>query len=145
MNQKTIIVGVVGAIIIGIAVLFFGLKGDHDTLAPNQQSYTVTGSSAGTNKNNQYSATIEYRVPAPEQNSITVNLTIENGIVTEADAKNIANSPQSLQYDNRFINSYKTEVIGKKLSDINLSRVGGASLTSSAFNAAIANIKAQVG
>ena len=40
----------------------------------------------------------------------------------------------------RFDAVYKTEVVGKKLTDINLSRVGGASLTSKAFNEAVADI-----
>lgn len=144
MNQKTITVGVVGIIVIGIAVIFFGFKGD-DTLTASQQSYTVTSTSSAATKNNTYAATIEYRVPASEQNTMTVNLTVQNGTVTEAEFKNITKSPQSVQYGARFINSYKAEVIGKKLSDINLSRVGGASLTSNAFNAALTAIKAQIG
>jgi hypothetical protein len=35
-------------------------------------------------------------------------------------------------------------VIGENISDINLSRVGGASLTTEAFNEAVAQIAAQV-
>jgi len=145
MNQKTILMSVTGVIVLGIAILFFGFKDNDDNLAPNQQSYVVTGTSTDANKNNTYSATVTYRVPSPEQNTISIQITLDKGVVTDVEAKNIANSPQSVQYGTRFMSSYKTEVVGQKLNDINLSRVGGASLTSNAFNAALTAIKAQVG
>ncbi len=40
----------------------------------------------------------------------------------------------------RCYGAYETQVVGKKLEDISLTRGGGASLTSKAFNEAIANI-----
>ena len=147
MNQKTIIASVAGVIIIGIAVIFFGFK-DDDTLAVSDQSYAVTNVATNPSTNSStktYTAAITYRVPSPEQNSITVNLTVTDGVITAADVNNIANSPESKQYSSRFMSSYKTVVVGQKLSDISLTRVGGASLTSNAFNAAVNAIKTQVG
>ena len=143
MNNKIILVSVIGALVIGIAVMFFGFK-DDDTLSAADQHYTVTNV-ATTSTANTHQATISYSVPAPEQNVITVNVTVDNGVVTAVDAQNVTNSPQSQQYSARFLANYKTEVVGKKLSDVSLSRVGGASLTSKAFNAAIDAIKTQVG
>ena len=146
MNQKTIAASVIGAVVIGIAILFFGF--DDDSLPVSEQQYTVTtvaSSTATDTASNQYTATIAYKVPSPEQNSITVAVTLANGIVTAVDAQNTANSGESEQYSKRFLASYKTQVIGKKLQDVSLSRIGGASLTSNAFNAAIDAIKVQVG
>lgn len=135
----------VGVSIIGIVVLFFGFT--DDTLRASEQSYTVTNVATTTstsNQSNQYSASIIYRVPAPEQNTIVVKLTVADDVVTTADVQNVANSPQSKEYSSRFLASYKAKVVGQKLSDISLSRVGGASLTSNAFNAALTAIKAQM-
>ena len=142
IHNKKVVIGVVGALVIGIAILFFGFH-DDDNLPASQQSYVITATST-TPQSNQQSATITYNVPAPEQNTITVKLTVADGIVTAANVNNVTNSPQSEQYSSRFLASYKSEVIGKKLNDISLSRVGGASLTSQAFNAAVEAIKAQV-
>jgi hypothetical protein len=147
MNKTTISITVIVAIAIGIAILFF--KGDNDNLSASQQSYAVTnvtGSSTGataTAKTGQFTASVDYRVPAPELNKISVTLTLDNDVVKAVTVNNVANSPASKQYESHFLPAYQAEVIGKKLSAVSLSRVGGASLTSNAFNAAVKAIAEQ--
>jgi hypothetical protein len=143
-KQKVVVGSVLGAMVIGVAIIFFGFT-EEDSLRPDEQSYTITSTSSAATRNDTYAASVDYRVPAPVENSLTVTLTIVDGTITEADIKNISNNSESVRYAARFINSYKTEVIGKKLTDVSLSRVGGASLTSNAFNTALTAIKAQVG
>ncbi len=93
---------------------------------------------------NSYTADVTYLTPARTSHAMSVSLTIENGIVTDS---TIAYDGKSDGFSNpsqeKFDSLYKTEVIGKSLSDISLSRVGGASLTSQAFNDAVAQIAAQ--
>lgn len=76
-------------------------------------------------------------------NTYTIDVTLEvsNGVVKSADVM-YGNKETGYQHplQERFDAVYKTEVVGKKLTDINLSRVGGASLTSKAFNEAVADI-----
>jgi len=43
-----------------------------------------------------------------------------------------------------FDGAYKAEVIGQNINEIELSRTGGASLTSVAFNEAVAEVRAQI-
>lgn len=76
--------------------------------------------------------------------TIDVTLEVSNGVVKSADVM-YDNKETGYQHplQERFDAVYKTEVIGKKLEDINLSRVGGASLTSKAFNKAVAEIITQ--
>lgn len=76
--------------------------------------------------------------------TIDVTLDVSNGVVKNADVM-YGNKETGYQhpFQERFDAVYKTEVIGKKLEDIHLSRVGGASLTSKAFNEAVANIISQ--
>jgi hypothetical protein len=75
---------------------------------------------------------------------MAVTLTVASGVVTDAA---ITYDGQSSGFSNpnheRFDAAYKAEVIGKNLSEVSLSRVGGASLTSKAFNDAVAKIAAQ--
>ncbi|MBY0310142.1 hypothetical protein K2Q16_03290 [Patescibacteria group bacterium] len=77
-----------------------------------------------------------YRSPARVQESITVNFTVEDGIVTAISSSYNEGKGENT-HQKRFDGAYQTLVVGKKLSDISLSRVGGASLTSAAFNEAV--------
>ena len=75
------------------------------------------------------------------KHTIDVTLDVKDGIVTNADVM-YGNKETGYQHplQERFDGAYKTQVVGKKLDNISLSRVGGASLTSKAFNEAVANI-----
>lgn len=84
-----------------------------------------------------------YQTPARTSHEIDVTLTVEAGVVT--DAKVIYDNGEGFSNPNqeRFDGAYKALVVGKSLNEISLSRVGGASLTSEAFNQALVAIKAQ--
>jgi hypothetical protein len=51
-----------------------------------------------------------------------------------------AQTPQHISFDE----AYLTQVIGQDINNVQLSRVGGSSLTSAAFNEAVTDIKAQL-
>jgi hypothetical protein len=91
-----------------------------------------------------YTENTSYLTPARTEHKMAVTLTVADGVVTDA---SVTYDGQSSGFSNpnheRFDAAYKTEVIGKKLSEVSLSRVGGASLTSKAFNEAVAKIVAQ--
>jgi hypothetical protein len=89
------------------------------------------------------SGTGTYLTPARTSHKIDVSLTLEDGIVTAADVVYDNGEGFSNPNQERFDGAYQAEVIGKPLSEISLSRVGGASLTSAAFNEAVAEIKAK--
>ena len=52
-------------------------------------------------------------------------------------------SRESERYVSGFESSIKSKVVGKKISDVNLSIVGGASLTTDAFTEAISEIQSE--
>jgi hypothetical protein len=83
-----------------------------------------------------------YRSPAKVQESITVNFTVTDGVVTAVSSSYNEGKGEN-GYQKRFDGAYQTLVVGKKLSDISLSRIGGASLTSAAFNEAVKDALAQ--
>lgn len=93
-------------------------------------------------KNGKYDVKGTYISPAgPEE--IKVSVTLVDGVVTETTVVPEATHPVSQKLQTAFSESYKTEVVGKKISDIKLSKVAGASLTTEGFNKALTEIKEQ--
>ncbi len=88
-----------------------------------------------------YTATVKYEVPYGYVESLDATVTIVDNIVTETDVAFEIVNPVSTSYVDAFEQYYKDEVIGQTVDDISLSRIGGASLTNVAFDAALQNIK----
>lgn len=84
-------------------------------------------------------ATVSYQVPRGTD-MITVEIQLQSGMVKEVAVTAETSSRDSERFVSSFQSQYKSYVVGKKLSDISLSRVGGASLTTSAFMDAINQI-----
>lgn len=74
---------------------------------------------------------------------ITVTLTLKDNVVTDSTVVNEADDPISVKMQNVFIDGYKEFVVGKKISDIHLSKISGSSLTPIGFNDALEKIKEQ--
>ena len=92
-------------------------------------------------KDGTYSAQSTYRTPDGTYTmDVVVRLNDDAIASTEVtfDAKGMESG-----YSKRFLGSYQSLVSGKDIGDINLSRVGGSSLTTKAFNTALSAIKSQ--
>lgn len=96
----------------------------------------------GSYKDGTYTASGSYRTPASIE-TIQVSLTISGGTVSKASVQQNPTNQDSAAYQEAFQQSYQPYVVGKKLSDIYLSRVSGSSLTSIGFNQALDQIKSQ--
>lgn len=101
----------------------------------------VATTSSGSYKDGQYSTTIHYGVPHGGSNSITVNLTVKDGAVTAVSTANSYQDGESGMYIDSFKSGLSGAVVGKSLGDLSISYVGGASLTSIAFNDALDTIR----
>lgn len=105
------------------------------------ETSSPTDSETANNYNNGVFNTVAtYKTPNNDIYSMNVSLTLEDDTVTESNIVYVdkaSNSPSV----KRFEAAYRNEVIGKNIDTINLSRVGGASLTSNAFNQALTTIK----
>lgn len=116
------------------------------TETPSEEPLEVTGSANSTGvlsdyENGTYTTSVTYQTPKRDEYGVAVSLTLTNDIVTDAKvvySNGAENDPNAA----RFEAAYKTEVIGKDIDTLNLARVGGASLTTAAFNNALVNIKA---
>lgn len=109
-------------------------------------SNTTTNSSTtnGTATDGTYSATSSYSVPHGRED-IQVSLTVKGGVITDASVQNSENDFDSAQYQEEFTAAYKTKVIGKKISGLQISTVAGASDTTQGFNEALHKIASKAG
>ena len=112
------------------------------TTPPTETVVTPTAPTTALYKDGRYAASGEYRAPSGPE-SVNVTLTLKNDIVVDSIVVGTGKNPQTKEKQADFIANYKTYVIGKNISEINLSVVSGSSLTSTGFNAAVAKIKTE--
>lgn len=93
-------------------------------------------------KDGTYSAVGAYVSPGGDE-SINVSLTLKGGVIVDSNVVSNATRDETKRYQGRFISGYKALVIGKKLDEVNLTKVSGSSLTPKGWNDAISQIKTQ--
>lgn len=113
------------------------------TPAPTSTSASTSSSaSAESLKDGAYSATTTYYVPHGME-SIKVNLTLSGGVITSATIQNSEGDHESAAYQEDFAAAYKSYVVGKSISGLQLDVVSGASDTTQGFNEAVSKIAAE--
>lgn len=101
---------------------------------------STSADAASTYADGTYTATGSYSTPGGNE-SITVTVTLAGDTISSVSAEGSASRGDSSQYQSKFLSGYKSQVVGKDIDSVSLSRVSGSSLTSSGFNAAIEKIK----
>lgn len=95
-----------------------------------------------TYKSAKFEADTTYTVPSRAKHTVLVTLTITDDIVTDTSITFGGDTDKtSTGYQTKFEAAYQAQVVGKSLDSISLSRVAGASLTTGAYNNALAQIK----
>ncbi|MEY2664938.1 MAG: hypothetical protein RLZZ480_43 [Candidatus Parcubacteria bacterium] len=137
------VIAILVVAILGVGFTFFQAnKSEAPAPAAQETSVPTTNTTAGaaSYKDGSHVTKVTYMTPARSEYALDVTLVLENDIVTDAQvtySQGAEKDPNAAKFDA----AYRTEVIGKDIDAINLSRVGGASLTTGAFNNAVANIK----
>jgi hypothetical protein len=93
-------------------------------------------------KNGTYMATGNYQTPGGRE-SIGVTVTLSDGVVSDASVEQNATGGEAAEYQEKFVAAFKSQVVGKKIDEVSLSRVAGSSLTPNGFNNAIQDIENQ--
>lgn len=102
-----------------------------------------TGStSSGTYKDGTYSADGTYTSPNGQE-TIGVQLTLSGGTVSAVGITVHPSNPNTKKFQGEFKDGIAAQIVGKKLDDINVSKVAGSSLTSGGFNQAVETIKSE--
>ena len=142
---RTLAIGVAG---LGIATVLASCSAASATDASTADSTTTadgsSGSSASTSvsyKDGTYTEDGDYTSPGGAQ-SVTVKLTLAGDKVTAVTVTGHATDPTAKSYQAQFVSGISSEVVGKDIDTLNVSRVAGSSLTSGGFNAALKAIKA---
>lgn len=90
-------------------------------------------------KDGTYSAKGSYNSPAGAE-EIDVTLVLKDDVVTDVTVKSLATVDASKNWQGKFISGVKSAVVGKKLSEVTLTKVSGSSLTPKGWNDAVAKI-----
>ena len=100
---------------------------------------TDASTSTSTYKAGAYSASSSYYVPHGNE-TIDVSLTLKNGIVADVSIQNSESDRVSARYQSDFASVYKSYVVGKKISGLQVGIVAGASDTTQGFDDALSQI-----
>lgn len=130
-----------------IAVVVIGLKMTQPTKPSNTMTQTTApGAVTEVQTGTTVQLETEYLSPAgPEK--VAFALTLDDaGTITAANTTVLGKAPTSIMRQQNFKTELPAAVVGKKLADLTkIDRVGGSSLTTGAFNEALAKLKAQAG
>ncbi len=102
-------------------------------------STTSTGS--GSYTDGTYTASGDYQAPSGTE-TVEVSITLAANSITAVEVVGDATDPQAKLMQGEFIGGIGGVVVGKNIDSIQVDKVGGSSLTSGGFNAAIDAIKA---
>lgn len=157
-----IVVAVLGIIIVAMSVVFFTVSPAEEVpvatteveanrteameieaeaeIAVNpatSEAITDTVDETATIANRTITGEGSYTTPARLTHTIEVALTLNGDLVTDVAVNYNDGAGPANDHQKRFDAAYRTQVVGKTLDNISLSRVGGASLTSGGFNKAV--------
>ena len=113
--------------------------------------FTQKGSSAPTATTTtqpvakSYTADVPYIVPGDKTETVHLTATLEGGVISDLKfTTNTPDNPASKENIDAFTQAFAAMSFkGKKLSEVSIAHLGGASLTSNAFMKAIGQISAQ--
>ena len=113
-----------------------------DTANDTTDSANSAADSSATFKDGTYTATGSYQTPGGQE-SIDLTVTLSGNTITDAKVVQNASGGEAAEYQSKFGSGYRSLVVGKKITDVSLTRVAGSSLTPVGFNNAIEDIENQ--
>lgn len=142
VRKVSALVGVAGLFVLAGCSSAADAETDKGTDTDSPSTSTDSSAGAATYADGTYTADGSYQTPETVE-SVTVTLTIADGVVKEVEVTGDPQAPETEQYQSKFIGGIADEVVGVALDDLKVSRVSGSSLTSGGFNAAVESIKEQ--
>jgi uncharacterized protein with FMN-binding domain len=96
---------------------------------------------SGTYEDGTYTESGSYQAPSGTE-TVEVTLTLADNVITEVEVVGNATDPEAKVHQGEFADGIAAVVVGKNIDEIQVDRVGGSSLTSDGFTAAVDAIKA---
>lgn len=111
------------------------------TTAPSGTASSPAGSGS-LFKDGTYSADGTYVSPNGTE-TVGVELVLASGAVTAVNITQHPSNPNTRKFQGEFAGGISSQVVGKSIDELNVSKVAGSSLTSGGFNQALEKIKAE--
>lgn len=132
-------------VIVAIAIIIVLVSGalflnNNNTANEITDKNTLTETPGNSFKDGTYTAQGDYMIHLGPKH-ISVTITLDGGIITDAKVVNQADDPTSKKYQDQFIAGFADQVMGKNISDVNVTKVSGSSLTPQGFNDALTKIE----
>lgn len=156
MDNRNKIFAVVGTIAVlataGVIGIGLFIRPDTNTNTSSSSATTTSNSTTSANtstsssssyKDGSYTATVSYMVPHGNQNTLKATVVVSGGKITSVSTTDDYSDRESSMYVNSFENGVSSDATGQSLGSYNPSQIGGASLTTAAFNDAISQIRTQ--
>ena len=115
--------------------------GSANSSAPIASTGASTSAASGY-KDGTYSADGNYVSPNGTE-TVGVELTLAGGTVSDVNITQHPSNPNTRKFQGEFAGGIKAQIVGKKLDELNVSKVAGSSLTSGGFNEAVGKIKSE--
>jgi uncharacterized protein with FMN-binding domain len=150
--RKSVFAGIAGLSLAGTVAACAPSAGDSSAApAASGSSTTGTAPSPGVSttpasgseyKDGTYSADGTYVSPNGTE-TVGVQLTLAAGTVTDVQITQHPSNPNTRKFQGEFAGGIASQVVGKNIDELNVSKVAGSSLTSGGFNQALEQIKSE--
>jgi uncharacterized protein with FMN-binding domain len=142
-NSKTAVAVVAGLTLVGALAGCAPTATGEDTSQPDttENDAPATDAASGDYADGTYTEAGSYQAPSGTE-TVDVTVTLEGNVITDVEVVGEATDPQAKLHQGEFSSGIAAIVVGKNIDEISVDKVGGSSLTSGGFNAAIDLIKA---
>jgi uncharacterized protein with FMN-binding domain len=120
-----------------------GTGGSGAGAAPfRSQSPAATADAGALYRDGTYTAEGTYQTPQSVE-KVSVTLTLGHDVVTAVRVTGDPQTSETVHYQGEFVAGISNAILGKRIEDLAVTRVGGSSLTSAGFNDALAKIESE--
>ena len=137
--RKSVFIGIAGLSLAGSAAGC--APGQATSPQPSNAAPSATTGS-GSYQDGTYNADGNYVSPNGNE-TVGVELTLASGAVTDVKITQHPSNPNTRKFQGEFAGGIQSQIVGKQLDEIKVSKVAGSSLTSGGFNQAVEKIKSE--
>ncbi|MDP9981782.1 uncharacterized protein with FMN-binding domain [Pseudarthrobacter oxydans] len=137
--RKSVFVGIAGLSLAGSAA---GCAPGQATGTPASSAAPSAAAGSASYKDGTYSADGNYVSPNGTE-TVGVTLTLAGGAVSDVQITQHPSNPNTRKFQGEFAGGIQSQIVGKSLDEIKVSKVAGSSLTSGGFNQAVDKIKSE--
>lgn len=137
--RKSVVVGIAGLSLAGTAA---GCAPGQATSPQATSAAPSAAAGAASYKDGTYTADGNYVSPNGNE-TVGVELTLAGGAVTGVKITPHPTNPNTRKFQGEFAGGIQSQIVGKKLDEVKVSKVAGSSLTSGGFNQAVEKIKSE--